>query len=148
MSVFLYLSVCVYLSLSSQLSCVCLSLSVCLSVSHTHPVCLSICLLLSSLLLTCDFQTTFHCFISVWPKYLKLIGHRSKVTCLLYPNGEHDRYAPEHLVSGSADFTVKLWNVFTGALLTSFSVNGGEILRLTCTPPECNVSRLLKLVYS
>jgi WD40 repeat protein len=75
-----------------------------------------------------------------WPKYQRLIGHRSKVTCLLYPYGEYDRYAPEHFVSGSADFTVKLWNLTTSVLLTSFSANGGEILRLTCTPPKCSVS--------
>ena len=35
---------------------------------------------------------------------------------------------------------MKLWNLSSGALLTSFSANGGEILRLTCTPPECSVS--------
>ena len=89
----------------------------------------------------CPLLTPQHIvYFLVWPKYQKLIGHRSKVTCLLYPYGEYDRYAPEHLVSGSADFTVKLWNLTSGALLTSFSVNGGEIVRLTCTPPECSVS--------
>ncbi|XP_028399400.1 WD repeat-containing protein 7-like isoform X2 [Dendronephthya gigantea] len=76
---------------------------------------------------------------AAWPKYQKLIGHRSKVTCLLYPYGEYDRYAPEQFVSGSADFTVKLWSLTSGALLASFSANGGEILRLTCTPPESSV---------
>ena len=75
-----------------------------------------------------------------WPKYQKFTGHQSKVTCLLYPYGEYERYAPEHFVSGSADFTVKLWNLTTNVLLTSFSANGGEILRLTCTPPKCSVS--------
>ena len=91
----------------------------------------------------CSLLSTIFCALSLclaWPKYQKLIGHRNKVTCLLYPYGEHDRYTPEHFVSGSADFTVKLWNLTSGALLTSFSANGGEILRLTCTPPECSVS--------
>ena len=62
------------------------------------------------------------------------------MTCLLYPHDEYPRYDREFLVSGGADFSVKLWDIFTGDLLYTFSTHGGELLRLICTPPDCSVS--------
>ena len=70
-----------------------------------------------------------------------LLGHRGRVTCLLYPHEEYPRYDREFLVSGGADFSVKLWDIFTGDLLYTFSTHGGEVLRLSCTPPDCSVSQ-------
>lgn len=75
-----------------------------------------------------------------------LLGHRGRVTCLLYPHEEYPRYDREFLVSGGADFSVKLWDIFTGDLLYTFSTHGGEVLRLSCTPPDCSVSVLQKLL--
>ncbi|XP_058957574.1 WD repeat-containing protein 7 [Pocillopora verrucosa] len=75
---------------------------------------------------------------SGWPVHRVLLGHRGRVTCLLYPHDEYPRYDREFLVSGGADFSVKLWDIFTGDLLYTFSTHGGELLRLICTPPECS----------
>lgn len=89
--------------------------------------------------------TSYVCiFISSgWPVHRVLLGHRGRVTCLLYPHDEYPRYDREFLVSGGADFSVKLWDIFTGDLLYTFSTHGGELLRLICTPPECSVRVLL-----
>ncbi|KAJ7393799.1 WD repeat-containing protein 7 [Desmophyllum pertusum] len=75
---------------------------------------------------------------SGWPAHRVLLGHKGRVTCLLYPHDEYPRYDREFLVSGGADFSVKLWDIFTGDLLYTFSTHGGELLRLTCTPPDCS----------
>uniref|UniRef100_A0A915LEL4 Uncharacterized protein n=1 Tax=Meloidogyne javanica TaxID=6303 RepID=A0A915LEL4_MELJA len=40
-------------------------------------------------------------------------GHSSSVTCFLYPFAESNRYNPNLLLSGSADFSVIVWNVTT-----------------------------------
>ena len=50
-----------------------------------------------------------------------LLGHARRVNCLLYPNNEHPRYDVAHLVSGSVDFSVCLWDIYTGTLLHRFS---------------------------
>ena len=84
--------------------------------------------------------------LSGWPTHRVLLGHRGRVTCLLYPHEEYPRYDREFLVSGGADFSVKLWDIFTGDLLYTFSTHGGEVLRLSCTPPDCSVSVLQKLL--
>ena len=39
-----------------------------------------------------------------WPQHQVMVGHTSRVNCLLYPNNEHPRYDVAHLVSGSVDF--------------------------------------------
>ena len=72
-----------------------------------------------------------------------LKGHSGKVTCLLYPNEENPRYDVTHLVSGGADFTVRLWDVFNGTLLHAFNSHGGEVVKLLVTPPDCTVSDCL-----
>ncbi|XP_031568351.1 WD repeat-containing protein 7-like [Actinia tenebrosa] len=74
----------------------------------------------------------------VWPSHRILTGHRGRVTCLLYPRDEDKRYDKHYLVSGGVDFSVKLWDIYSGDLLCTFSPHGGEILRLICTPPDCS----------
>ena len=66
-----------------------------------------------------------------------LLGHNGRVNCLLYPNNEHPRYDVAHLVSGSVDFSVCLWDIYTGALLHRFGSHAGEITRLYVPPPGC-----------
>lgn len=73
---------------------------------------------------------------SGWPAHRVLLGHRGRVTCLLYPHDDYRRYDKEFLVSGGADFSVKLWDIFTGDLLYTFSTHGGGLCRLMCTPPD------------
>ena len=74
-----------------------------------------------------------------------LKGHCGKVTCLLYPNEENPRYDITHLVSGGSDFTVRLWDVFSGSLLHTFNSHGGEVIKLMVTPPDCKVRTLMYL---
>ncbi|VDK17340.1 unnamed protein product [Anisakis simplex] len=75
----------------------------------------------------------------------RLLGHTSTVTCLLYPHEEHERYDMQKLISGSADFSVIVWNLNTGTRLHRFCVQGGPILRLLIPPENCN-ARVLHTV--
>jgi len=72
---------------------------------------------------------------TTWPSHQVLIGHTGRVNCLLYPNNSNPRYDMAHLVSGGIDFSVCLWDIYTGTLLHRFSCHGGEVLRLYVPPP-------------
>ncbi|CAH1251801.1 WDR7 [Branchiostoma lanceolatum] len=74
-----------------------------------------------------------------WPPHRILRGHKGKVTCLVYPHQESLRYDPQYLVSGGVDFAVLVWDLFSGQLLHTFSVHGGEITQLVCPPDNCNL---------
>ena len=66
-----------------------------------------------------------------------LKSHRGAVTALLYPHADDPvRYSEKFLVSGSKDFTVRLWDLTTAALLHTYTVHGGEIYGITCCPPD------------
>ena len=69
-----------------------------------------------------------------WPQHQVLLGHSGRVNCLLYPNNEHPRYDVAHLVSGSVDFTVCLWDIYTGTMLHRFCSQAGEICNLYIPP--------------
>ncbi|CAG0925493.1 unnamed protein product, partial [Notodromas monacha] len=88
-----------------------------------------------------------HQGIDGWPVHQVFLGHAAKVTTLVYPHNQHSRYDPSHLVSGSADFCVYLWDLGTGALLYKFCVQGGEITQLIVPPPDCG-TRILNCVCS
>jgi WD repeat-containing protein 7 len=79
--------------------------------------------------------------------YLKLKKHNSKVTCILYPHGEHTRYDPSMLVTGSSDFSVILWNINTGEMTHRFVVQTGEVLQLSVPPNNVN-PRILQCICS
>lgn len=68
-----------------------------------------------------------------------LRGHQAAITCLLYPYQESNRYSPQILASGGADFTVILWEIITGAQLHTFTVHGGDITQLIVPPNECSL---------
>uniref|UniRef100_A0A8C2GRN1 WD repeat domain 7 n=1 Tax=Cyprinus carpio TaxID=7962 RepID=A0A8C2GRN1_CYPCA len=74
-----------------------------------------------------------------WPPHRTLRGHRHKVTCLLYPHQVSPRYDQRSLVSGADDFSVIVWDVFTGEMKHIFCVHGGEITQLIVPPENCSV---------
>jgi len=80
--------------------------------------------------------------------YQVLTGHTGRVTCLLYPHNESPRYDPSHLVSGSVDFSVCLWDINKATRLHNFCVHGGEILQLSVPPEACSVSVRLILIIT
>ncbi|CEF62967.1 Rabconnectin-3B [Strongyloides ratti] len=63
-----------------------------------------------------------------------LHGHYTAVTALLYPHDECSRYDTSILVSGGNDFSVIVWNIYTGTKVHRFNVQGGPILKLMITP--------------
>uniref|UniRef100_A0A8C1NW30 WD repeat domain 7 n=1 Tax=Cyprinus carpio TaxID=7962 RepID=A0A8C1NW30_CYPCA len=77
-----------------------------------------------------------------WPPHRTLRGHRHKVTCLLYPHQVSPRYDQRSLVSGGVDFSVIIWDIFTGEMKHIFCIHGGEITQLIVPPENCSVSFL------
>ncbi|KAK6177982.1 hypothetical protein SNE40_012831 [Patella caerulea] len=76
-----------------------------------------------------------------------LDGHDGRVTCLLYPFNESTRYEPQHLLSGGADFSVILWDIFSGYKIHTFTVHGGELTQMIVPPANCNL-RILSSICS
>ncbi|CAL9683307.1 unnamed protein product [Knipowitschia caucasica] len=73
-----------------------------------------------------------------WPPHRTLRGHRNKVTCVLYPYQVSPRYDQRALVSGGVDFSVIVWDIFTGEMKHIFCVHGGEISQLLVPPENCS----------
>ena len=67
-------------------------------------------------------------------------GHKGRVSTLLHPYSNSRAYNSDHLVSGGADFTVKLWDLYSGMLVHTFAVHGGEVKSIVSCPPDINVS--------
>ncbi|MEQ2169456.1 WD repeat-containing protein 7, partial [Goodea atripinnis] len=74
-----------------------------------------------------------------WPPHRTLRGHRNKVTCVLYPYQVSPRYDQRSLVSGGVDFSVIVWDIFTGEMKHIFCVHGGEITQLIVPPENCSI---------
>ncbi|XP_058720836.1 WD repeat-containing protein 7 isoform X2 [Poecile atricapillus] len=73
-----------------------------------------------------------------WPPHRTLRGHRNKVTCLLYPHQVSSRYDQRFLISGGVDFSVIIWDIFSGEMKHIFCVHGGEITQLLVPPENCS----------
>lgn len=82
-----------------------------------------------------------------WPPHRTLRGHRNKVTCVLYPYQISPRYDQRSLVSGGVDFSVIVWDIFTGEMKHIFCVHGGEITQLIVPPENCSVRPLIYHVF-
>ncbi|XP_014203336.1 WD repeat-containing protein 7 isoform X3 [Copidosoma floridanum] len=82
-----------------------------------------------------------------WPPHQVLLGHSGRVNCLLYPHGASPRYDKSHLVSGSVDFAICLWDLYAGTLIHRFCVHAGEITQLLVPPDNCS-PRIQKCVCS
>eukprot|EP00051_Salpingoeca_urceolata_P002375 m.49544 g.49544 ORF g.49544 m.49544 type:complete len:1232 (-) comp12086_c0_seq1:26-3721(-) len=65
---------------------------------------------------------------------LTLRGHTGRVTCLLHPHSHTPACDKELLLSGSSDFSVRLWDLRTGTLKHTFSHHVGEVVQLVCPP--------------
>ncbi|XP_071522768.1 WD repeat-containing protein 7 isoform X4 [Panulirus ornatus] len=72
-----------------------------------------------------------------WAQPMVLRGHQGRVNCLLYPHGESSRYDMAHLISGGIDFSINVWDMYTGNLVHRFVVQAGQVLQLLVPPPTC-----------
>lgn len=82
-----------------------------------------------------------------WSQHQILEGHSGRVSCLLYPHHIDPRYDISLLVSGGVDFSVCLWDIYSGTLLHRFSVQAGEITQLLIPPKDCS-PRVLSCICS
>ena len=98
---------------------------------------------------TCDMQkpTSLTRVHVGWPQYCIMKGHKGKVNCLLYPHSQSKAYHTDYLLSGSSDFSVKLWDLYSGVLVHTFAVHGGEVKNIVSCPPEINVSMECDFLY-
>lgn len=56
-----------------------------------------------------------------------LKAHTGRVTTLLHPHTHNDSLSEHLLVSGSADYSVRLWDMQKGTLLHTYSHHSGEV---------------------
>ena len=68
-----------------------------------------------------------------------LVGHNQNITCLIHPHSEYTRYDMQHLVSGSTDSSIRLWDLATSTQLHMFTIHSGTILMFHIPPPMLNV---------
>lgn len=78
--------------------------------------------------------------LTAWPQHYFLKGHMGKVTCLLYPCDYSSAYNSNYLLSGGADFSVRLWDLYQGSLVHTFAVHGGLVRNIVACPFGVNVS--------
>lgn len=88
-----------------------------------------------------------HLHYEDWPHHQILYGHSGRVNTLVYPHLFEERYEVSHLISGGVDFSVCLWDIFTGTLLHRFSVHAGEITQMFVPPKDCS-PRVLNCICS
>ena len=82
-----------------------------------------------------------------WPNHYYLRGHTSSITALLYPSNYSQAYDSNYLLSGGADFSVRLWDLYKGKIVHTFAVHGGIVTKIVTCPPEINVSDILMYMY-
>ncbi|CAF3665666.1 unnamed protein product [Rotaria sp. Silwood1] len=68
-----------------------------------------------------------------------LVGHKQLITCLVHPHSEYSHYDIQHLVSGSLDHSIRLWDLSTNTQLHVFTEHFGSILMLHVPPPMLNI---------
>ncbi len=68
-----------------------------------------------------------------------LVGHNQTITCLIHPHSEYSRYDIQHLLSGSTDYSIRLWDLSTNTQLHMFTIHSGTILMFHVPPPMLNV---------
>ena len=77
-----------------------------------------------------------------------LLGHNQAITCLIHPHSEYSRYDIQHLLSGSMDHSIRLWDLGTSTQLHMFTVHSGSILMFHIPPPMLNVNSSCSLDHS
>lgn len=90
--------------------------------------------------ITIPIMSFVSCAVTDWAQPMVLRGHQGRVNCLLYPHGESPHYDMAHLVSGGIDFSINVWDMYTGNLVHRFVVQAGQVLQLLVPPPTCTVS--------
>jgi len=67
-------------------------------------------------------------------------GHVGKVTHLLYPHDNRSVFDAKYIISGGVDFTVRMWDIYTGSLVHTFSAHSGAVTDIVVCPENMSVS--------
>ena len=74
-----------------------------------------------------------------------MMGHDGKVTNLLYPHANWSVFDAKYLISGRVDFNVRMWDIYTGSLVHTFSAHSGAVTNIVVCPENMSVSPWLCL---
>ena len=67
-------------------------------------------------------------------------GHDGKVNHLLYPNSYRSVFDAKYILSGGVDFTVRMWDIYTGQLVHTFCAHSGAVTDIVVCPENMSVS--------
>lgn len=70
-----------------------------------------------------------------------MTGHKGRVNHLLYPHSSRSVFDAKYILSGGVDFTVKMWDIYTGSLVHTFSAHSGAVTDIIVCPENMSVSR-------
>ena len=80
-------------------------------------------------------------FPAGWPQHCIMRGHDGRVLTFIYPHAYNSRSCDNTLLlSGGEDFTVRLWNLYTGSLLHTYRAQSGPVCSLQAVPADLAVS--------
>jgi len=69
-----------------------------------------------------------------------MTGHNGRVNCLLYPHAHRSVFDAKYILSGGVDFTIRMWDIYTGSLVHMFSAHSGAVTDIVVCPENMSVS--------
>ena len=79
-----------------------------------------------------------------WPQHCIMTSHNGRVNHLLYPHAHRSVFDAKYILSGGVDFTVRMWDIYSGSLVHTFSAHSGAVTDIVVCPENMSVSVLIK----
>lgn len=74
-----------------------------------------------------------------------MTGHNGRVNHLLYPHAHRSVFDAKYILSGGVDFTVRMWDIYSGSLVHTFSAHSGAVTDIVVCPENMSVSMFVML---
>lgn len=78
------------------------------------------------------------------PQHCIMTGHNGRVNHLLYPHAHRSVFDAKYILSGGVDFTVKMWDIYTGSLVHTFCAHSGAVTDIVVCPANMSVSAYIE----
>lgn len=69
-----------------------------------------------------------------------MTGHNGRVNHLLYPHAHRSVFDAQYILSAGVDFTVRMWDIYTGSLVHTFAAHSGAVTDIVVCPANMSVS--------